>query len=39
MNNVVNINGTEFDRMLKEHNYKKPPTWQTGQEVFDWWTR
>lgn len=27
-----------FDRMLQEHNYKKPPTWKTGQEVFDWWT-
>jgi phosphoadenosine phosphosulfate reductase len=26
-----------FDKMLKEHNYKKQPTWQTGQEVFDWW--
>lgn len=27
-----------FDRMLKEHNYKKLPTWKSGQEVFDWWT-
>lgn len=26
-----------FEKMLKEHNYKKQPTWKTGQDVFDWW--
>lgn len=28
-----------FDRMLKSHSYKNYKyNWQTGQDVFDWWT-
>ncbi len=26
-----------FDKALKEHKYRKQPTWKSGQEVFDWW--